>query len=132
MSLKFEISGKPIPQKQTRFARGRAYDPSAKDKKRIQDQLRKAMGDLAPLARPVHVTIMFYFSPPKSLSTRQKKRLIENQWHVKKPDIDNLAYLVTNALKGIVIRDDSQIVTLALTKGYGEHDHTFIYVREEP
>jgi Holliday junction resolvase RusA-like endonuclease len=32
------------------------------------------------------------------------------QWHTGKPDVDNLAKALYDALKGIVWRDDSQIV----------------------
>jgi len=41
-------------------------------------------------------------------------------YHTKKPDIDNLAKAVKDALKGIIYKDDSQIVEAYLSKQYGE------------
>ena len=47
---------------------------------------------------------------------------------IKRPDVDNLAYLVTNSLKGIVYADDSQVVDLILHKRYGNDPRTVIKV----
>lgn len=46
----------------------------------------------------------------------------------KRPDFDNLAYLVTNALKGIVYVDDSQVVDCHIRKRYSQNPRTLIYV----
>ena len=47
----------------------------------------------------------------------------------KKPDADNLAYLVTNALKGIVYEDDKQVCAEHIYKFYGAEEKTVITVR---
>jgi Holliday junction resolvase RusA-like endonuclease len=128
--LSFNIDGKPVAQKQTRFARGRAYDPSEKDKKRLQAHFRQCMEGREPLKGPVSVTMIFSFAPPLSFSLKKKRELLDEKTHTKKPDIDNLAYLVTNALKGIVIDDDSQINWMQLTKRYDHEDKIFLMVHE--
>lgn len=130
----FVILGKPIPQKQTRFARGRAYDPSAKDKKALQDYFIKAMDELDEKMYEgrVWVTLHFEFTPPKSLSrTEQNRRIYQPVPHIVKPDVDNLAYLVTNAMKGIVYKDDSQIVSMTISKAYSFEDKTLVIVHGE-
>lgn len=56
-------------------------------------------------------------------------------WPTKKPDWDNVAKLVADALNGAAYRDDSQIVTAHTIKRWanpGEHEHTRIVIREMP
>lgn len=48
---------------------------------------------------------------------------------VVKPDIDNLAYLVTNALKGIVYKDDNQVCEQHCYKVYDDMPRTEIIVK---
>lgn len=46
-----------------------------------------------------------------------------------KPDEDNLAYLITNALKKIVYDDDKQVCVKHVYKLYGAEAKTIIKVR---
>lgn len=124
----FELHGPPIPQKQTRFARGFAYDPSKKDKSMLQWQI-KAYAPKDPLLGPIKLDLTFYFSPPKSTSgIRRRQMLNQVIHHTKKPDADNCAYLITNAMKEIFYRDDSQIIDLSIHKRYGEEPKTVVKV----
>ena len=112
------IPGDPVPQKQTRFARGRAYDPSSKDKERIRKYLWAARPE-QPLDGPVDAVFKFFFEIPKSYTRAQRMGIAKSGYmHTKKPDADNCAYLITNALKGLWIVDDSQIVNLFIIKRY--------------
>ena len=123
------IPGDPVPQKQTRFARGRAYDPSSKDKERIRKYLWAARPE-QPLDGPVDVVVKFFFQIPKSYTRAQRMGIAKSGYmHTKKPDADNCAYLITNALKGIWIVDDSQIVDLFVCKRYSPlHGETIIEI----
>lgn len=130
----FEIYGKPVPQKQTRFCLkggfARPYDPSIKDKQQIQWQI-KPNAPKIPLTCPIHLSIAFYLLPPKTASKATKKAMLGRTiLPNRKPDIDNLAYIITNALKGIVYEDDSQICKMTLYKIYGKEEKTSICVRE--
>ena len=126
------IPGPPVPQKQTRCCSQGSffYDPSAKDKKRIQHILRlKDHG--APLKGPVELKIEFYMPIPKSASKADKERMASHKiLHQKRPDEDNLAYLISNALKGIVYEDDSQVCAKIVYKIYDKEPRTVINVRE--
>jgi len=46
----------------------------------------------------------------------------------KRPDFDNLAYIITNALKEIVYEDDSLITDCIIRKRYGEIPKTVIKI----
>ena len=60
---------------------------------------------------PLRCGITFIRTRPKSIP---RKVILP----VKKPDIDNTAHLVLDALKGIIHHDDNQIVGLFLEKEY--------------
>lgn len=132
--FQFEIHGQPRPQKQTRFTcRGgfaRTWDPSKEDKEMIQWQVRP-FAPAVPLKGAIELTIAFFMPIPKATSSIKRKQMLNRViLHTVKPDEDNLAYLVTNALKKIVYEDDSQICAKHVYKFYGEEPKTVIKVRE--
>ena len=65
------------------------------------------------LTGPVIVTVAFFLSRPKSL----KKGEIP---HTKRPDLDKLVRGATDALTGIVWKDDAQAIEIRATKAYVE------------
>lgn len=126
----FEIHGNPIPQQQTRFIRtsGIAYDPSSKERDRIQ-WLSKPYAPESPLLGPILVDLFFYFVPQASASGVRRRQMLNHViHHIKKPDADNCAYLVTNALKGIFYRDDAQIIDLHVHKRFAEVAKTVVKI----
>jgi Holliday junction resolvase RusA-like endonuclease len=131
--FQFEIHGPPIAQKQTRFTcpcgKGRCYDPSAKDKAQMQWQI-KPFAPEVPLTGPIELTIAFFIPIPKGVSKAVREQMINRViLPDKKPDEDNLAYLVTNALKEIVYDDDKRVCAKHVYKFYGLEPKTVIRVR---
>ena len=51
--------------------------------------------------------------------------------YTKKPDADNLAKAILDALNGVAYPDDAQIVTLTVRKRYGEADMVHVLIEEE-
>lgn len=128
--LLFEVHLTPRPQKQTRLGKHGAYDPSKTQKQAIQWQIRP-YAPKEPLKGPLNVDIVFYLPIPKSTSKTVKTQMLNGiVYPMKRPDIDNLAYIVTNAMKEIVYEDDAQVVDLTLKKRYGETPKTVIKVIE--
>lgn len=128
--LLFEIHGCPIPQKQTRFVRatGRAYNPSQKDVEQIRWQIRP-YAPREPLACAIEMHMTFYLPIPKSASRRVYMQMLNGViLPTKKPDFDNLAYLITNALKEIVYADDSLVTDCTIRKRYSETPRTVIKI----
>jgi Holliday junction resolvase RusA-like endonuclease len=124
----FEIHSEPIPQKQTQFSRGHAYDPSHKDRLAIQWQARP-YAPKQPFFDPCVMDLTFYMPIPKATSGVRRRQMCNHIiHHVKRPDVDNLAYLVTNALKGIFYVDDSQITDLTLHKRYSDTPKTVVKI----
>jgi len=129
----FEIHGNPVPQQQTRFTcvgnKPHTWDPSKKDKEMIQWQI-KPYAPKEPILGPVELSITFFLPIPKKTSSKNRQAMINRVILPNvKPDEDNLAYLITNALKKIVYDDDKQVCAKHVYKFYGEEPKTVIKVR---
>ncbi|MEX5590971.1 RusA family crossover junction endodeoxyribonuclease, partial [Pseudomonas urmiensis] len=58
---------------------------------------------------------------PSSTSKKNRIGMLNGDiYPTKKPDADNIAKAVTDALNGLAYKDDSQIVILSVYKQYGE------------
>lgn len=130
----YEMHGPLIVQKQTRFrcfnGKPIAYDPSKKDLQNIQKLIRPH-APKNPICAPVRLNIHFFFPIPKS--TNKTNRLLMLKGLILpdvRPDEDNLAYIVTNALKGIVYDDDKRICQKHVYKFYDEKPRTVIQVKQ--
>lgn len=118
--IMFEIHTIPKPQKQTKFSYKGAYDPSKDYKEALRWQI-KPHAPKEPFQGPMRVHLTFHLPIPKQTTKTIKKQMINGvcvPW--KRPDLDNLAYTVTNAMQDIIYQDDSQIIDLVLSKRYSE------------
>lgn len=89
-------------------------------------------GHVAPLDGPLSVELLFVFPRPKNRIWKTKP--MPREPHDKKPDLDNLAKSVLDALNQIAWRDDSQIVRLTATKQTASGDeqpHVVVRIGEE-
>lgn len=69
-----------------------------------------------PLEGPLRLSLLFLMPRPKSMCW--KKRPTPRAFHECKPDADNLAKSVKDALSGLVWRDDAQVAWLVARKLY--------------
>jgi Holliday junction resolvase RusA-like endonuclease len=67
-----------------------------------------------PFAGPVEMSIIAFFPRPKSLQRKSKPQT--RLWHDKRPDIENVAKSVLDALNGLAYHDDSQVASLTMAK----------------
>ena len=78
----------------------------------------------------VVANILAFFEPPKSISKKKRADMLERKiWPAKKPDSDNIAKVVLDALNGIAYHDDTQVISLTVTKAYSEEAHLSITLR---
>lgn len=75
----------------------------------------------APLGGPLRASIDAYWPPTKGdLATKAKRARFDNGgwvWHAQKPDVDNFAKAVLDALAALrYISNDKDIVSLTVTK----------------
>lgn len=118
------IYGEPVAKGRPKFmVKGKfvqAYTPAKtrKEEKRLRDELKRIYTD-SLIECPLAIDLSFYFAIPKSYSKKAIREIIENKFvHIKKPDCDNLAKLVLDAMNGIVYKDDRQIYSLNVSKYY--------------
>ncbi len=77
----------------------------------------------------VSIYLLFKMAVPKSFTKKKRVSALEgNTRPTKKPDLDNLAKTILDALNGIAYRDDSQIVRLSLEKTYSEESEVEIFI----
>lgn len=124
----FTIHTPPVPQKQTQFGKGRCYDPSKQAKESIQWQIRP-YAPKEPITGPVSLYLTFLLPIPKSTSKLIRRQMIEGKiLPIMRPDFDNLAYLITNAMNQLIYKDDSQVVDAKIMKRYGEEPQTIVKI----
>lgn len=121
--IRFFVEGEPKGQPRPRaFAfngRARVFDPgTAENWKSCVAVAAKAAGLRSAITgAPVAVTLDFYFRRPKSHYGAKGLRSVAPQSHIGKPDVDNLAKAVLDALSHIgVWHDDSQVDSLTVMK----------------
>lgn len=114
-SVSFEVWGKVRGKGRPRFARGgHAYTPKeTRDYERaIREAFENAPGrPPEPFSGPIDVTIVTCRQLPKSTP---KSVIREPDTH--KPDADNVAKIVLDALNGVAWLDDAQVTSLTVVK----------------
>lgn len=131
--IRFTIQGNPVAKGRPRFARRgnfvATYTPknTAQAENEIQ---REALSHISePITEPVELSIVFYMAIPRSTSKKRSESL-KNAPHVKRPDVDNLAKLVLDALNGIAWKDDSQVYSMSVEKRYSDNPRTEVTIEE--
>jgi len=132
--LIFTVHIDPKPKKETRFAckhgHSWAYNPNNEYINQVKWQL-KAYAPEELITGAIELNLFFFLPIPKSTSLVKQRQMIAGKiMHVKRPDFDNLAYLITNACKGIIYKDDSQIVRGIISKMYSHEPRIVVKVRE--
>lgn len=114
-SVSFDVWGKVSGKGRPRFTRGgRPYTPKAtRDYERaIREAFENAPGrPPEPFSGPIAVCIITYRQLPKSTP---KSVIREPDTH--KPDADNVAKVVLDALNGVAWLDDAQVTSLTVVK----------------
>ena len=79
-----------------------------------------------PLEVEVEITVQV---PSSWRGEKVKKAMAGKLMPTGKPDLDNTAKLLLDALNGIAWRDDAQVVGLKVSKRYGSEPETLIRVK---
>ena len=126
MEKRLMLTIEPRPKERPRATvvggHARIYTPKATEdyEKKIREAWKKANG-FDQLTGPVVVRIHLGMPIPKSTTKAAKVKMLEKkQVPVTKPDIDNLAKSILDAINGIAYKDDNQIVTLLVRKFYAD------------
>lgn len=114
--ISFIVEGNPVPQARPRFTRqGHAYnsDKCKTYREHVALAAKTAMCGRGPISKktPVRVLVAVFRARPK--------RTTNGDAPTTRPDIDNYAKMILDALNGIVFEDDSQVCEMTVLKKYG-------------
>lgn len=129
--IKFTIPGKPQGKGRPRVTRNGTYTPQkTKDYERLVQHSFMA-AKCHSLVGELKASIMCYYPIPKNTN---KKRLAMMQSKIilptVKPDLDNVAKAVLDALNGFAYKDDNQIVELSINKVYSDNPRVEVEIKE--
>ena len=119
--INFTIRGTPVPKARPRAAvvgtdedrHAVIYTP--KNTAQFELYVKQIANENAPpklLSGPLEMTLDFYLQRPQSLP-------VNVNYMTKRPDADNLAKSVMDALEGVIYEHDAQVVVLHIVKQYG-------------
>lgn len=128
--LYFEIDMEPHPKQRPRFDMntGRIYNPVSN--REAEEKIKRAFIEKYPdhnisewSKKPLHMRICFLFE------CTQKHEILDP--HTSKPDIDNLAKTVLDALNGVAYADDSCVFELRVLKRYDDRNEISVSIEFE-
>lgn len=130
--ISFTIDGEPVAQGRPRFGQGRVYDPSrSRDFKQYVKLVASQHKPPKPLEGELHLIVNVYRSIPKSMPKYKRELIKEDKLRpTTKPDVDNYVKSIKDGLKGVIWRDDSQVVSLVVAKWYSENPRVEVVVGE--
>jgi Holliday junction resolvase RusA-like endonuclease len=126
------IPGKPLGKQRPRVLRtGIAYTP----KETVTYEtfvkmlyLEKYAGE-KPFEGPVAMLISAFYQIPKSASKRRREAMARH--HIPpttKPDLDNIAKIIMDALAGVAYEDDKQITSCSINKLYSDEPKVIVNI----
>ena len=127
-SIKLTVPGPPKGKARARTVRGRggqtfSYTP---DETVLYENLVKTCYSQNcrfsfQNGEALDVHIHAFYDIPKSTSKKKREQMLSGDiLPTKKPDIDNIAKCILDALNGVAYHDDTQVVLLTIRKSYSE------------
>lgn len=133
--VSFAVPGRPIPQGSLSSFRhrttGQIVTPQKARVREYRDRIAwaaEATG-MACTDEPVRVRAVFGFQRPKShrlASGKLTKRATSA--HTSRPDLDKVARSLLDAITGVLVYDDAQVVALDVRKQWHDHDETWVEI----
>lgn len=132
MKYEFEVKGLPVGKQRPRASiingYARVYTPKKTQSYEalVCGMLMQKYGNIKPLESAIRVEIYVYYQLEKTCFKKRginldgQRKLNGEIYPTKKPDIDNIAKSILDALNSVVYRDDSQVVELIVKKSYIE------------
>ena len=135
MTFDFFIPGKPCGKGRPKFGNGRTYTPekTVNYENLVQVCFMQAYPGAEPIKARVPVVALMtaYYPIPASTSKKQRDRMTAGLVvPTVKPDADNVAKIVLDALNGSAFCDDAQVVHLQVLKRYAEEPGVKVRITE--
>lgn len=135
MTYEFEVIGDIVGKERPRVNTytNMVYTPTkTKDyEKLIQQYFLIKNPNHRMLTNRISVEIIAYMKIPKNTSKKKEKEMLDGIISpTKKPDIDNIAKSILDALNKFVFKDDNQVSKIAVEKKYGEVEKVYVKIEE--
>ena len=127
------IPGQPVGKGRPRFvkATGHTYTPTkTKDYESLVKRAYIIDNGHTMLTGPIRLDIFAVYQLPKD---KKRRAILAQRPYTGKPDIDNVAKVIQDALNGLAYEDDKQVVEMYVEKRYcgeDEEPHVSVTVRE--
>ena len=134
--IRFRVEGDVVAQGRPRLTtvggHARAYDPAAsRDYKHYVRLVASQHKGEGLMEGPVAVKLVVGRKIPSSWSKRKQDAAQKGEiLPTTKPDVDNMAKGVKDALSGVIWRDDAQVVELTVRKVYAPAGYVEVEVAE--
>lgn len=123
------IPGQPVGKGRPRFVRatGHAYTPTkTKDYEALVKRAYIIYNGHTMLTGPIRLDISAVYQLPKD---KKRRATLAQRPYTGKPDIDNVAKVIQDALNGLAYEDDKQVVEMYVEKRYcGEDEEPHVSV----
>lgn len=131
----FEVVGNIIGKQRPRvnMYTGNVYTPNAT--KDYEEYIKQSFFLKYPknkiISERVKIEIIAYLKIPANTKKADKEKMLNGEISpVKKPDIDNIAKIVLDAINKYVIEDDKQVSKISVEKRYDEEPKLYIKIEE--
>lgn len=133
--IEFTVYGEPMGKQRQRFSRMgnyvRAYTPEKTTNyeglvsytygEAVVDKMKEEPNFIGIFEGAIGVEIKAYLSIPKNTSKKKYQQMINKEIRpTRRPDVDNICKIILDGLNKVAIHDDSQVVSLKVSKYYGE------------
>lgn len=140
-TISFSVRTKPVPKARARVTTRRigkrvvahAYTPktTADFEMTVRTAALRAMIGIEPLTGALFARIDCVLPIPASWPLRKREAArVGSIYPTSKPDLDNLKKAVLDAMNGVVYKDDSQVVSDAGEKRYGDEPRVDVFIQE--
>ena len=135
MIYEFEVIGNIIGKQRPRINTYtyNVYTPTkTKDyEEYIQQNFKVKYPNHDMLEGRISIEIVAFLEIPKNTSKKKSIEMLNgNVSPTKKPDIDNIAKSILDALNKFVFKDDNQVTRLIVEKKYAEVEKVYIKIEE--
>lgn len=135
MRYVFEVPGEVVGKERPRvnMYTGRVYTPNkTKDYEYlVQQYFKLKYPNYTMLIGRLKISIIAYLKIPKGTSKIKMQDMLENKISpTKKPDIDNIAKSILDAMNGFVFKDDNQVAKISIEKRFATEEKVEIIVEE--
>lgn len=133
LHITFSVPGEPRGKGRPRFTRqGRSYtDQATRIYERAVATLAEAvMAGRDPSEAPCSVRMVSYKGIPASWSAKKRDLALKGDLLPGKPDLDNIAKGILDAMNGVIYDDDKQVIRLLVEKKYGLFPRVDVEVTE--